>query len=68
MQNRRLTFANILPLLACVSCAGTLQDAKFAGGNGSSCSSAVEIRGVSDERTGVQAEHAWLVQHYPGHT
>lgn len=68
MQNERQTLANILLLLSCVSCAGTLQDAKFAGGDGGSCSSAVEIRGVSDERMGVQAEHAWLGQHYPGHT
>jgi hypothetical protein len=55
-------------LLACASCAGTLQDAKFAGGDGGSCANAVEIQGVSDEKTGVQAERAWLAQHYPGHT
>ncbi|MGC4067010.1 MAG: hypothetical protein QM784_20715 [Polyangiaceae bacterium] len=51
-----------------VGCGGTLQDAKFAGGSGDSCATAVRIQGVDDERTGVQAEHAWLSQHYPGHT
>jgi hypothetical protein len=53
---------------SCVACGGTLQDAKFAGGVGDSCATAVQIQGVDDERSGVRAEHAWLAQHYPGHT
>lgn len=54
-------------MLLCVSCAASIQDAKFLGGNGNSCATAVKISGVDDERTGVQAERLWLDQHFPGY-
>ena len=38
----------------------------FEGGDGSSAESAVTIRGAH-ELTGVDAEYAWLAQHFPGY-
>ena len=39
--------------------------AVFAGGDGSSCASAIVIRGVPSEIEGVSAEYRWLAEKYP---
>lgn len=38
----------------------------YAGGDGSSCETAVIILGAESDFAGVAAEYAWLDEHYPG--
>jgi|RhiMethySRZTD1v2_1073278.scaffolds.fasta_scaffold06878_11 hypothetical protein len=39
----------------------------YAGGNGMDCANAIKIVGAPNSQVGVDAEYAWLAQHYPGY-
>ena len=60
-------FALLLAGVGCSSAkpAQSPSDARDAGGDGSTCATAVKIH-AADERSGVKAEYAWLKEHYPG--
>ena len=69
---KRLVFALSLGLL---HCAGNRPEPEtprqtsqvtYAGGDGSSCETAILIHGASNEQDGVAAEYDWLKKKFPG--
>lgn len=56
-------------LLLLVLCAADPAQAqvRYGGGDGRSTAQAVVISGATGDFAGVQAEYAWLAEHYPGY-
>ena len=64
----------VLGILVCSSCASSQREAespssiRYAGGDGSSCATSIQILGAPNERAGVKAEYDWLATHRVGYS
>jgi hypothetical protein len=61
-----LLFTGAVLLSPLVRAEGSARTIMFQGGDGSSLENAIVVLGATSESAGVEAEHSYLSQHFPG--